>query len=98
LIQNASEACTSLGKIDISIHIELAVVVIRVTDNGSGMDEKFLSTKLFKPFESTKVNGMGIGMFESKEYISQLSGSLEVQSAVGQGSTFTISLPIVKYN
>jgi putative PEP-CTERM system histidine kinase len=98
LIQNASEACNSLGKITISINIELTGVVIRVTDNGSGMDEKFLSTKLFKPFESTKVNGMGIGMFESKEYISQLSGSLEVQSAMGQGSTFTISLPIVEYN
>jgi putative PEP-CTERM system histidine kinase len=95
LVQNASEACGANGKILLEIDVVSSYVVLKVSDNGKGMSESFLSTQLFKPFESTKAHGMGIGTFESKEYVNQLGGHLEVKSAEDQGTTFTIRLPSV---
>jgi signal transduction histidine kinase len=60
------------------------------------MSEEFIRERLFKPFESTKSAGMGIGVFESQEYIQELGGVLEVTSVPAQGSTFTIMLPLLK--
>jgi signal transduction histidine kinase len=60
------------------------------------MTEEFIRERLFKPFESTKSAGMGIGVFESREYIQELGGVLEVTSVPSQGSTFTIMLPLLK--
>jgi signal transduction histidine kinase len=60
------------------------------------MSEEFIRERLFKPFESTKSAGMGIGVFESQEYIQELGGVLEVRSVPAQGSTFTITLPLLK--
>jgi signal transduction histidine kinase len=50
--------------------------------------------RLFKPFESTKSAGMGIGAFESREYIRELGGRLEVESEPLCGTTFRIVLPV----
>ena len=49
--------------------------------------------RLFRPFESTKVHGMGIGTFERREYVRELGGSLDVESREGQGTTFRLWLP-----
>ena len=59
------------------------------------MSEEFIRERLFKPFESTKSAGMGIGVFESQEYIRDLGGVLEVSSTPGQGTTFKIMLPLL---
>jgi C4-dicarboxylate-specific signal transduction histidine kinase len=56
------------------------------------MSEDFIQEKLFKPFESTKSAGMGIGAFESREYIHELGGRLEVASRQSIGTTFRIML------
>jgi putative PEP-CTERM system histidine kinase len=95
LVQNACEACGANGKILLEVDVVLDSVVLKVSDNGKGMSESFLSTQLFKPFETTKVHGMGIGTFESKEYINQLGGHLEVHSVETRGTTFTIRLPSI---
>ncbi len=50
--------------------------------------------RLFKPFETTKSAGMGIGVFESREYIQELGGRLDVASRAGEGTTFTMTLPL----
>jgi putative PEP-CTERM system histidine kinase len=94
LIQNACEACKAGGKIDIDVEVLGKVLVLKVSDTGIGMEEHFLRNQLFKPFESTKVHGMGIGTFESKEYIGQLGGKLNVESVIGQGTVFSITLPL----
>jgi putative PEP-CTERM system histidine kinase len=94
LIQNASEACKKDGKIAVNVSIVEKMVVLKVRDTGLGMSEHFLRNQLFKPFESTKAHGMGIGTFESKEYIGQVGGKLEVESELNQGSVFSISLPL----
>lgn len=58
------------------------------------MSEKFIREKLFKPFESTKSAGMGIGVFESREYVSELGGEVEVSSSASNGTIFRIILPL----
>jgi len=57
------------------------------------MSEEFIRERLFKPFDSTKSAGMGIGVFESREYIHELGGQLDVKSEPGKGTTFCIVLP-----
>jgi putative PEP-CTERM system histidine kinase len=94
LIQNACEACGKNGRITVNVEKVEKTLFLRVSDTGVGMSEHFLRNQLFKPFQSTKAHGMGIGTFESKEYISQLGGKLEVQSVLNQGTIFSISLPL----
>jgi signal transduction histidine kinase len=69
-------------------------VCIDITDTGQGMTEEFIRERLYKPFESTKPAGMGIGAFESREYIHELGGRLEVRSIPEQGTTFCVTLPL----
>jgi len=58
------------------------------------MDREFVHHRLFKPFDSTKgLTGMGIGAFESREYIRNLGGDINVDSTPGKGSLFRIILP-----
>ena len=96
LIQNAIEATARDGRVEIGLVRRGESVLIRITDNGEGMSEEFIRERLFKPFESTKSAGMGIGAFESQEYIEELGGTLDVTSEPGQGSTFIIILPLLK--
>ena len=60
------------------------------------MSPEFLRDALFKPFESTKRTGMGIGTYESREYVRELGGRMEVTSEVGKGSQFVIVLPVAE--
>lgn len=91
LIKNAQDATPDDGTIDVSLHLQHGNVVISIEDSGCGMDQEFIRTRLFKPFESTKSSkGMGIGVFQAQEYVSQLGGYLDVISELGAGTTFTI--------
>jgi signal transduction histidine kinase len=66
-----------------------------VEDTGVGMDADFIRNRLFRPFDSTKgAKGMGIGAYQVREYIRLLGGDVEVQSNPGQGTRFTVSLPL----
>ena len=67
-------------------------LVIEIQDTGQGMSDKFIKERLFRPFESTKSAGMGIGVFESREYVQELGGRLEVTSTESVGTTFQIIL------
>ena len=96
LIQNAIEATPRDGKVTVRLSLAGEQVQVEVTDTGFGMSEEFVRERLFKPFDSTKSAGMGIGAFESREYIHQLGGSLQVRSAPEQGTTFTVSLPLYR--
>jgi signal transduction histidine kinase len=66
---------------------------LQVIDEGMGMDEEFVRNRLFKPFDTTKgAKGMGIGAYQAREYIRSLGGDVEVQSAPGSGTNFSIRL------
>ncbi|HLT25190.1 MAG TPA: XrtA/PEP-CTERM system histidine kinase PrsK [Zeimonas sp.] len=95
LLQNAADAVSASGIIRVRARCADGQALIEVEDNGKGMSEEFVRTKLFRPFSSTKAHGMGIGTFESREYVRELGGSLEVESREGSGTTFRIQLPLV---
>ncbi len=65
-----------------------------IGDTGCGMSASFVQNQLFKPFESTKPTGMGIGAFESLQYVHELGGSMAVDSAEGLGTRVTLQLPL----
>ena len=58
------------------------------------MTEEFMQTRLFKPFSSTKTSGMGVGSYESAQYVRELGGAIDVASRVGEGTRITITLPL----
>jgi putative PEP-CTERM system histidine kinase len=95
LIQNAIEATPRDGHVMIRVGRRAAgdAVEIEIADTGEGMSEDFIRERLFKPFDSTKSAGMGIGVFESREYINELGGALEVSSRPASGTTFKVVLP-----
>jgi putative PEP-CTERM system histidine kinase len=94
LIQNAIEATPREGSVRIALRRHDGQVQVQITDTGEGMSEEFIRERLFRPFESTKSAGMGIGAFESRSYIEELGGQLEVSSRPPFGSTFSIRLPV----
>jgi putative PEP-CTERM system histidine kinase len=96
LLQNAAEATPSSGSIEIRVRSEDHSAIIEVEDTGVGMSEEFIRTRLFKPFESTKKSGMGIGIYESREYIRELGGNLLVESRETEGTRFSIALPLLR--
>ncbi|NRR32320.1 PEP-CTERM system histidine kinase PrsK [Oxalobacteraceae bacterium] len=93
LIQNAVEATAPDGWVDVRLLRQGKAAVIELQDSGHGMSEEFIRERLFRPFDSTKTAGMGIGVFESREYLRELGGQLEVRSAPQAGSTFRVILP-----
>ena len=58
------------------------------------MTAEFMQRQLFRPFQTTKKKGIGIGMFQSKMIVEAHQGKIEVESAEGKGSTFRVFLPI----
>jgi two-component system, NtrC family, nitrogen regulation sensor histidine kinase NtrY len=70
-------------------------VHIRLSDTGSGMDEETLE-KAFDPNFSTKTSGMGLGLAIVKKTITDMSGTISVESKLGQGTTFHIEVPARK--
>ena len=60
------------------------------------MDEIFVRERLFSPFDSTKgLTGMGIGAYQSREYLRSEGGDIRVSSATGRGSSFVLTLPLI---
>lgn len=95
LVQNAQEATADHGTVHIEVEKIADHIVIKIVDSGCGMDEKFIQQRLFRPFDTTKGNaGMGIGVYEAREYILQQSGRIDVISKIGQGTSFILSLPV----
>ncbi len=97
IIKNAQEATQDDGYIKISVSNTEHTALINISDNGSGMDPTFIKNNLFKPFSSTKgLSGMGIGVYQCRQYIRAANGDIHVKSQLDKGSTFTITLPIYK--
>ena len=94
LVQNAQEATADDGSIVISQSVDQGQVVLKFSDTGHGMDEDFIKNQLFRPFKTTKGKGMGIGVYETREIIVALGGSIDVESKPSRGTLFTISLPV----
>ena len=100
IVQNAAEATresdTKTAPVTIKTLRRDCLAQIVVTDYGIGMTPDFIRDKLFRPFNSTKGLGMGIGTYESREYIRELGGTIEVKSTSGRGTEFKIELPLIQ--
>ncbi|MDT5263185.1 MAG: hypothetical protein QOC61_2189, partial [Acidobacteriota bacterium] len=73
-------------------------VFFSVADTGTGMSEEFVSTRLFRPFATTKNKGIGLGLFTCREIVETHGGRLEVESRVGAGTRFRVVLPSRLFN
>lgn len=97
LIDNAQQATDEGGHIDIMLHSKSNVSIIEIKDDGYGMDNDFIQNRLFRPFDTTKGNaGMGIGMYESREFIRTLDGDIHVQSKPEKGTTISLHIPSIQ--
>ena len=93
LVQNALDATEAGGVVALRIYEEGGFAVAEVSDSGRGMSPEFVRNELFKPFCTTKTEGMGIGMYESSQYIAELGGRIAVDSALGVGTRVKVFLP-----
>jgi putative PEP-CTERM system histidine kinase len=94
LVLNARDALGQHGQITIQTACQNGWAVFMVSDNGCGMAPEFLRHSLFRPFQTTKKDGTGIGMFQCKAIVEAHHGKIEVESAPGKGSSFRILLPL----
>jgi putative PEP-CTERM system histidine kinase len=94
LILNANEAVGSEGDIRVATEQRDGWAVLWVIDNGCGMSKEFIEQSLFRPFKTSKKQGMGIGLFHSKMIVEAHQGHIEVESEEGKGTTFRVLLPL----
>jgi len=96
LIHNALQAMKEIGKLTIEVNQpEQNKVQIKFADTGQGIPPEYMDD-IFKPFFTTKkaVEGMGLGLTVCENFIKKHNGSISVQSKVGEGTAFSIELPV----
>jgi signal transduction histidine kinase len=93
LLINAREALADSGEILIETRTQSDRLILVVSDNGPGMSREFIETRLFRPFQTTKKKGTGLGLFSCKLLIEQSGGTIDVHSREGEGTEFRITLP-----
>jgi putative PEP-CTERM system histidine kinase len=94
LVQNALDATSGRGKVVVRSRRENESAVIEVTDSGLGMTPEFIRDRLFKPFQTTKEAGMGVGVYESSQYVTGLGGQILVDSTPDVGTRVRVVLPL----
>ena len=94
VVQNAFDATAAERRVSLRLDKAGSQARVQVTDEGCGMSEEFIQNQLFKPFQTTKTNGMGIGVYESYQYLHELGGKITVESKLNEGTTVTILLPL----
>jgi putative PEP-CTERM system histidine kinase len=94
LVQNALDASAPGEAVRVSLGRDGSTAVLEVTDRGVGMTPAFVRERLGKPFQSTKPAGMGIGVYESSQYVASVGGSLSIDSEPGRGTRVRVVLPL----
>ena len=94
LLVNAAEATENNLPVLINYGQRDDLAFIDVSDSGCGMSADFIENRLFKPFETTKKHGFGIGLYQCKQIIESHGGKIEVKSLDGEGTLFTLLLPL----
>ncbi|MHC4877716.1 MAG: two-component system sensor histidine kinase NtrB [Planctomycetota bacterium] len=98
LVRNALEACGGAGvdepRIVITTEQSAACITIAVADNGPGVSDT-MRNRLFKPFETSRDDGMGMGLAICRRMMTAICGRLELRETSPAGATFVISVPTV---
>ncbi|TDF96588.1 ATP-binding protein [Paenibacillus piri] len=95
LIKNAFEAMPDQGFVHIRLYVDNGSAVIEIADTGSGIPEEELD-KIFLPFYTTKESGTGLGLSICHKIVQDHEGTMEVESVIGQGTKFIITVPIAQ--
>jgi nitrogen-specific signal transduction histidine kinase/Fe-S-cluster-containing hydrogenase component 2 len=93
IILNAAQAMAGKGSLTITTSHEAGAITIRIKDTGPGIPPENIG-KLFNPFFTTKEKGTGLGLAISYGIVERHSGKIDVETDLGKGSTFVISLPV----
>jgi putative PEP-CTERM system histidine kinase len=94
LVHNALDATDSNGQVWLRLDKLGDRARVVVGDTGHGMTAEFIRDRLFRPFQSTKATGMGIGAYESSQYIQELGGKISVVSDPEKGTEVTLLIPL----
>lgn len=89
VVKNALEACRSADRISISLHLREDCIMIRVRDDGPGIDRSDME-HLFVPFFTTKPTGSGLGLAHVDRLMDEMGGQIEIESAEGGGTSATL--------
>ena len=95
LLLNALQAIDQNGEINVTVRSDRDFAIIEVTDNGRGIAPEHLPN-IFRPFYTTKGEGTGLGLSLARRIVEDHHGKIDVASSVGQGTTFTVILPLRK--
>ncbi|HEX4847820.1 MAG TPA: ATP-binding protein, partial [Novosphingobium sp.] len=96
LIQNAIDASAPDAPVFVAVSNDGLNGAFEVVDSGTGMSPEFVRSRLYKPFESTKQGGFGIGAYEARELVKAMRGRIEVESREGLGTRFIVRLPLAE--
>jgi putative PEP-CTERM system histidine kinase len=94
LLLNARDATGNTGEIRVETALDDRWAAVSVSDRGCGMSQEFVARSLFRPFQTTKKKGVGIGLFHTKMIVDAHGGRIEVKSEERKGTTFRILLPL----
>jgi putative PEP-CTERM system histidine kinase len=94
LLLNARDAVGAQGRITIETKKVGGWITLSVSDTGCGMSAAFVKDSLFRPFHTTKKQGLGVGMFQAKMIVEAHHGNIQVRSEPGSGTTFQVMLPL----
>jgi len=97
VVQNALDATAQDGKVVLSLAAgKDGRANVVVEDDGCGMSPEFVRERLSRPFQTTKSSGMGIGVYETRQYLEEIGGALHYDSEVGRGTRVSIELPRIR--
>ena len=95
LIRNAQEATDKNARVELLLDVQREKAHITIRDEGCGMEEEFIRTRLFRPFDTTKGSqGMGIGAYQARAFVTTAGGMMSVESQPGSGTVVRIELPL----
>jgi putative PEP-CTERM system histidine kinase len=94
LFLNARDVVETGGQVRLQTSQSDGHAVLSVADNGCGMSPVFLRDSLFRPFQTTKKEGLGIGLLQSRMIVEAHRGTIQVESELGKGTTFRVVLPL----
>lgn len=94
LVQNSLDATDDDGRVWVKLDRDSGQARVEIGDTGQGMSADFVRERLFKPFQTTKQSGMGIGAYESFQYIRELGGEVSVDSELNVGTRIMVLLPL----
>jgi putative PEP-CTERM system histidine kinase len=93
LVLNAIEAIPAAGTILVETSQENGHAILAITDSGKGMTQEFLRQKLFRPFQTTKPRGLGIGLYQCRQIVQTFGGTITAESQEGKGTRMIVRLP-----